>query len=186
MNNEIPPLKKKEFINEDTSKKTNLYDKYKVSSKNNFNKNLGEDKKKNICPKKESNYIYDNKNSYANFYKKKGKEFLKNKLNSDENNVMNISLSDFIRNQENNKISNLNARKQDYEVFEDSLEEEYIRGDKNHNDYLNAHKMLIELDKINEEKISEDSSISEENIKTDQDVDINEVVLEDDQIVKKL
>jgi hypothetical protein len=171
------------FSSKDNAKNTNLYDKYKQSSKNNFNKIEVEDKKKNVYPKKESNYIPDNnKNSYANFYKKKEQGYLKTKGIIQEN-VMSQTLSEFIKQQENNTFSSLDSRKQDYEVFEDSLDEDYMRGDKNHKDFVNAHKMLIELDKINEEKLTEDSSISEENIQTDQDVDLNEVILEDDLIV---
>jgi hypothetical protein len=186
LKNENIRFNNEKFSNKDIAKNTNLYDKYKLSSKNNFNKIVVEDKKKNIYTKKEINYISDNnKNSYANFYRKKGKVYLKNKGKIEEN-VMNQTLSEFIRQQENNTISGLDSRKQDYEVFEDSLDEDYIRGDKNHMDYVNAHKMLIELDKINEEKLTEESTISEENTKTDQDVDLNDVVLEDDLIVKKM
>lgn len=49
-------------------------------------------------------------------------------------------------------------------------------------DYLNAHKMLIELDKINEEK-SIESEDEEEYQSQREDVDLDEVIIDEDLIV---
>ena len=98
---------------------------------------------------------------------------------------MTQTLTEFIKQKEtitNNDLS-LENSKQESEIFEDSLDGEYNSERKDHFDYVNAHKMMLELDKIKEEKSSEESDYSDYTLKSERDEDLNEVVLDEDLIV---
>ena len=187
LNNDLNQCKTREkFSHFDLTKNMNLYDKYKLSNKyNQFNKITTEEKKKNI-PKRQCNYLNDNnKNSYVNFYRKREINNLKSKDRLDDKPLLNQSLTDFIKNQEssNNTITNIDSNNQDSELFGDISDEIYYDKNKYHKDYVNAHKILIELDKINEEIQNEDSMTDEVCKNDENNFDLKEVLIDEDLIV---
>lgn len=189
-NEELRNKNKEKIGNKDIGRRINLYDKYKKTSNTNFPKKNSEEKKKVIFTKKESIPLPDNnKRSYVNFYeRKKGYGYLKTKEKAEVNTIMTQTLTEFIKNKENSTINQSDTtldNLKDSEIYEDSLEEDNFEEYKAHNDYVNAHKMLIELDKINEERMAEDYDYNKDTIRSDKDINLNDVVLEEDLIVFK-
>ena len=169
-----------------TFKKDNLYDKYKNHSNTSKSNKFNQENKK--ISKKQDSLMpiqVNNKRSYVNFYEKKKLLGYLPKDTIQNNKMMTQTLTEFIKTKEYESNIKQEINECDEETRYQSNNEEYKDEFNDYQDYVNTHKLLLELDKINEEEEStEEIDYTQEITQSDKNVDLDDVVLEEDLIVE--
>ena len=109
-----------------------------------------------------------NKKSYVNFYEKKKILGYKPKETIDTSTMMTQTLSEFIKTKELK-----HQQVMDESEYKSNSLEQYTDEFNDYKDYVNTHKLLLELDKINEEESTEEIDYTQEITQSDKDVNLN-------------